>query len=313
MYITGGTGVQRHGEGFAKAYFLPNKDAYAETCASIGLALWSHRLTMLHKDAEYYDIFERVLFNGLLSGVSLDGKEFFYENPLEADGEFAFNEGQIKRSAWFDCSCCPTNVVRFLPSIGGYVYTYDSNGIYVNLYVNNNANIDWQGQNIKIKQKTRYPWDGHVKIEFDPDSEGQFNLALRIPGWVRGKAVPGDLYQFKDTDLASQEKIRVAVNSSAAAVESNKGRIALQRGPVMYCLEEEDNGSDILNIAISEDADFTDDYQQDLLGGVVTIQSEIALVNISGHESKKKKITAIPYYSWANRKPGQMLVWIPEN
>jgi len=281
--------------------------------------------------------------------VSLDGKEFFYENPLEADGEFAFNEGQIKRSAWFDCSCCPTNVVRFLPSIGGYVYTYDSNGIYVNLYVNNNANIDWQGQNIKIKQKTRYPWDGHVKIEFDPDSEGQFNLALRIPGWVRGKAVPGDLYQFKDTDLASQEKIRVAVNDEVQsivlkngyfyldrywkkgdvvkislpmpikkvtahpAVESNKGRIALQRGPVMYCLEEEDNGSDILNIAISEDADFTDDYQQDLLGGVVTIQSEIALVNISGHESKKKKITAIPYYSWANRKPGQMLVWIPEN
>ncbi len=346
MYITGGIGVREHNEGFAKAYYLPNKDAYAETCASIGLALWSHRLTLLHKNAEYFDIFERVLYNGLLSGVSLDGTKFFYENPLEADGKFAFNEGQVQRSAWFDCSCCPTNVVRFLPSISGYVYAYDSNGIYANMYVTNDAIIDWRGQKISIKQTTRYPWDGHVKFELEPERKSQFDLALRIPGWAGEKPVPGDLYQFMHPRASGHEKIQISVNGDVQslkvingyvhlertwmsgdvvelilpmpvrkvtthpAVEFNKHKVALQRGPVIYCLEEPDNGPGVRNMALADENNFTAVYEDNLLGGVMTIQGRA--MNRKMGEQRPHAFVAIPYYSWANREPGQMLVWIPE-
>jgi len=346
MYITGGIGVGGHNEGFAKAYFLPNKEAYAETCASIGLALWSHRLTLLHKDAAYYDIFERVLFNGLLSGVALDGKEFFYENPLESDGKFAFNENRLQRSAWFGCSCCPTNIVRFLPSIGGYVYAQDSKGIYVNLYVASEAIINWQGRSIKVRQKTGYPWDGFVKFEIEPESEEPFDLALRIPGWARDQAVPGDLYQFENEDASSQEKIRIAVNNEPQslglkkgyaclqrswrkgdiielvlpmpvrkiiahpAVEADKQRVALQRGPIVYCLEEADNGPDVLSLVIDDKINFTTDYRKNLPGGVLTIQGQVSSIKKVGKVSQTRPFIAIPYYSWANRGPGKMQVWI---
>ena len=199
LYLTGGIGARRDGEAFGDDYELPNRTAYAETCAAIANAMWNHRLFLLHGDAKYLDVLERIVYNGFLSGVSLDGERFFYPNPLASDGERSFNMGQKGRSAWFDCSCCPTNVARFLPSIAGYVYAQRERDVFVNLFVAGRGELSLDGLTLGIRQETRYPWDGRVRIALEPERPAEFALHVRVPGWAQGRPVPSDLYRYAET------------------------------------------------------------------------------------------------------------------
>ncbi len=342
MYITGGIGVADCGEGFSKDYELPNAKSYAETCASVGMALWSHRLNLLHGDASYFDVFERVLYNGLMSGVSLDGEKFFYVNLLESD------KGTHERTAWFGCSCCPSNIVRFVGSVGGYIYAVDDDGVYVNLYVGSTGKVAIGNNTVKLTQETRYPWDGKIKLIVEPGEAKQFAVNLRIPGWSRGAAVPNDLYRFADGIDTSRSAAQLKVNGKTmseldihkgyvrlhrkwkkgdvveldipmpirrvaahAKVEADVGRVALQRGPIVYCLEEADNGDNLRYICLPDEGQLTSEYRGDLLGGVVVVKGK-AMVR-SGDDGRfiSKDISAVPYYSWNNRQTGKMIVWLP--
>ena len=196
MYLTGSVGVFDHGEGYSQPYDLPNLKAYNETCAAIANALWNHRMFLLHGDAKYIDVLERIIYNGFLSGISLSGDQFFYPNPLACDGRFRFNHGDLVRSPWFGCSCCPVNVVRFIPSIAGYVYAQRGDEVFVNLYVAGGGDIPRKAGKLRIEQQTRYPWDGKVRIAVQPEQAGPFALKLRIPGWAQGRPVPSDLYRY---------------------------------------------------------------------------------------------------------------------
>ena len=340
MYITGGIGVANTGEGFNKDYFLPNAQSYAETCASVGLALWSHRLTLLHGDADYFDVFERVLFNGLMSGVSLDGRKFYYVNLLQSD------EGGHERLSWYGCSCCPTNIVRFVPSVGGFMYAADAKGLYVNLYAASDADIDMEQGALTMSQQTRYPWDGQVTLTLNPETPRNFELRLRIPGWARNRPVPSDLYHFTDDMEATLTQPSLKINGKVVRnpriekgyfsvaqtwqkgdvielafpmpvrrvganprVEADLGRVALQRGPIVFCLEAQDNGTDLVNLCLSDEAVLDARYSDDLLGGVVVLKGK-AIESMPEGGSKSRDITAIPYYSWNNRTAGKMITWL---
>ena len=198
LHLTGGLGASPGGEAFGKAYELPNSTAYLETCAAIANALWNHRMFLLHGDARYIDVLERVIYNGFLSGISLSGDRFFYPNPLETDGKQKFNHGSNERAPWFGCSCCPVNVVRFIPSIAGYIYATRDDALYVNLFVAGSTTAQVGGRTVKLTQETSYPWDGNVRIRMEPETAGAFALHVRIPGWSRGEVVPSDLYRFAD-------------------------------------------------------------------------------------------------------------------
>ena len=275
LYLTGGIGARREGEAFGDDYELPNRTAYAETCAAIANAMWNHRLFLLHGDAKYLDVLERIVYNGFLSGVSLDGERFFYPNPLASDGERSFNMGQKGRSAWFDCSCCPTNVVRFLPSMAGYVYAQRERDVFVNLFVAGRGELDLDGLKLGIRQETRYPWEGRVRIVLEPGRPTELALHVRVPGWAQGRPVPSDLYRYAE---GGAEPFTLAVNGqpvkpeivrgfavlrrtwkagdaielslpmpvrrvlSHEKVAANAGRVAIERGPVVYCAEAADNG-----------------------------------------------------------------------
>ncbi len=343
LYITGGIGATAKGEAFGANYELPNMTAYNETCASIGNDFWNHRLFLLHADAKYIDVMERTLYNGLLSGVSLDGKSFFYPNPLES-------AGQHQRSPWFGVACCPGNITRFMASVPGYVYAQQGDALFVNLFVASDAEIKMEGGRIvKVTQETRYPWDGAIKLTVRPARPEAFTIKLRIPGWARGEAVPGDLYRFADRSDATPElKVngkawpvaptkgyvtltrewksgdvidlnlpmpvrRVIANENVAA---DRGRIAIQRGPLVYCAEWPDNpGGRVRNLVLPPDADLKAQFRPDLLNGVVVVRGKaIALTPSQNGVSKKEQdFTAIPYYAWANRGKGEMIVWIPAN
>jgi DUF1680 family protein len=341
LYITGGIGATAAGEAFGANYELPNMTAYNETCASIGSDYWNHRLFLLHGDARYIDVMERTLYNGLISGVSLDGKAFFYPNPLESNGQHA-------RSPWFGVACCPGNITRFIASVPGYVYARQGNTLFVNLYMSSNAEIEMEGgRTVRITQQTRYPWDGAVRIGVDPGGEGNFSINVRIPGWARGEAVPSDLYRYVDQtaepvvlkvngkpvsvrpekgyvrlarDWKKGDAIelnlpmpvrRVAANEQVAA---DRGRVAIERGPIVYCAEWPDNpGGKVRNLVLPENAKLTAEFKPDLLNGVTVVRSSaISLArDASGKVIRKEQpFTAIPYYAWANRGRGQMAVWI---
>jgi DUF1680 family protein len=220
LYLTGGLGARRENEGYGEPYELPNRTAYAETCAAIAGAMWNHRMFLLHGEAKYLDVLERILYNGFLSGVSLDGERFFYPNPLAADGARAFNQGQKGRSEWFDCSCCPTNVVRFLPSIAGSVYAQRDRDVYVNLFLAGRAELGAAGVKLAIRQETRYPWDGKVRIGVDPARPVELAVHVRIPGWGQGRPVPSDLYRYADAGAAP---VTLAVNGRPVQPEVVKG------------------------------------------------------------------------------------------
>ncbi len=314
MYITGGIGVHGHGEGFSGEYNLPNAKAYAETCASIGMALWNHRLNLMHADAKYADIVERAMYNGVLSGIHLDGKLFFYTNPLASGG------GHHRRP-FFGCACCPTNVVRFVPSVPGYVYATGDGAIYVNLFVAGAGEIPLGDRKVKLTQQTRYPWDGKVKITVEPQKPGEFAINLRLPGWcdrpavsVNGKPV-GKLdvekgYARLRRNWKSPDVIELDLPMKIVRIEAHPkakadaGRVAIRRGPIVYCFEAIDNGGHASNIMLPRDPKFTAEHRDDLLGGVTVIK---------GVARDGRKITAVPYYAWDHRKPGEMIVWVRQD
>lgn len=339
-YVTGGIGATGQGEAFGKNYELPNRTAYCETCANLALCYWAHRMFLLNGDAQYIDVLERSLYNSVISGVSLDGKEFFYPNPLSARGDYA-------RSKWFDCSCCPTNLCRFIPSVPGYAYAVGDDGPYVNLFVNGEAALDIGGKQVNIQQKTRYPWDGQVEITVSPEAAGQeFALHVRVPGWSRGEAWPSDLYSFlqptaeKSSLMLNGETVpielakgyavlkrpwqagdkvtltlpmtarRVIANENVAA---DRGRVALLRGPLVYCVEGLDvEGGRPRELVLPDDAPLTTQFRGDLLGGVevITGRGESLAPKDEKPNSGKVSFTAIPYHAWANRGKGEMAVWL---
>jgi DUF1680 family protein len=340
QYLTGGVGARSGSEAFGEAYELPNAEAYTETCAAIGNALWNYRLFLLHGESKYMDVFERVLYNGLLSGVSLTGDRFFYQNPLESSGGYA-------RSPWFEVACCPPNMTRFLPSLPGYVYATKDDVLYVNLYIGGNGSFELGGRRITISQATRYPWDGEIALTVSPDQAGPFELALRVPGWARGEAMPTALYAFlnaavdapvfkvngeplspdivdgyarirrewKDGDrveLVLPMPVRRVV--APEAVAEDRGRVALQRGPLVYAAEGIDNTERVFDLVIPDGAVLSTEFRPDLLNGVVVVTGP------AGADSKDaagksvatvRPFLAVPYYAWANRGGGQMLVWLP--
>jgi DUF1680 family protein len=343
LYITGGIGARSSGEAFGANYELPNMTAYNETCAAVGNDFWNHRLFLLHADAKYIDVLERTLYNGAISGVSLDGKTFFYPNPLES-------AGQHERSPWFGTACCPSNITRFVASMPGYVYAQRAREIYVNLFVASTADVKLDdGRTVKIEQETHYPWDGAVKMTITPDQPGPLRMKVRIPGWARNQPVPSDLYRYAgasspavvlkvngravpivlDKGYAIIDRVwrpgstielnlpmpvrRVVANDQVAA---DRGRVALERGPILYALEAPDNPEGkVRNLLIARDAALTAEFKPALLKGVEVIQGRATALTYAAQGNVLKSqqaFTAIPYYAWANRGRGQMIVWIPE-
>jgi len=329
MYLTGGVGVQNYGEGFAEAYFLPNYQAYCETCASIGMAFWNHRLALLHGQGRFADIVERELYNGALAGISLAGDKFFYVNPLASQGDH-------HRQPFYGCACCPTNVVRFISSIGGYVYgkMRENSGVYVLQYIGGTGHIALGDDKVTLSQKTDYPWDGKVGITVSPERSQRFTISLRIPEWchgasikVNGKAVEPEVKQgftalsrmWKKGD-AIELNMPMPVRQVAAhsEVKANAGRLAVMRGPIVYCFEDCDNSCAVDQAAIQGQTDFKTSFEPDLLGGVVTLTTLGKVKEIVETEDdtfrfseKRVDLTAIPYYAWDNRAPGNMVVWMP--
>jgi DUF1680 family protein len=336
LYVTGGIGSRHEGEAFGANYELPNATAYNETCAAIGNVFWNYRLFLLHGDAKYIDVLERTLYNGLISGLSLSGDLFFYPNPLESNGKYTFNQGEATRKPWFDCACCPVNLARLLPSIPGYVYAHKKSVLYINLFVEGEGRVDLKNTSVKVSQKTDYPWDGHIHINIDPETEREFEVLVRIPGWARDEPVPSDLYAFSNPQ---ENKVVLRVNSETwpldldkgfakihrkwqggdtieldlpmpvrrvvahHSVEDNQAKVALQRGPLVYCFEGIDNGRHILNRSLPDDMDFAAKFQPDFLGGIVVIQDSAP--------DGSAQLTAIPYYAWSHRGVGEMSVWLP--
>ena len=347
LHITGGVGARAAGESFGADYELPNMSAYNETCAAVGNDFWNQRLFLLHADAKYIDVMERTLYNGLISGVSLDGKTFFYENPLEATG-FA---GKDERSPWFGAACCPGNITRFMASVPGYVYAEREDAIWINLYAANNANIKLDnGRNVHLTQDTRYPWDGNIRMTVSPDQTAALTIHVRIPGWARNEPVPGGLYRDADrntdpvvlkvngkpvpvtidkgyVDLArTWEKgdtielgLPMPVRRMLAdgRVAADRGRVAIERGPIVYAAEWVDNPSGkVRNLLLPDDAKLTAEYRPSMLNGVEVVTGKAVALSYDaqGHVVRhEQNLTMIPYYAWANRGRGQMAVWLPDS
>jgi DUF1680 family protein len=340
LYITGGIGARSLGEGFGADYELPDMTAYCETCASIANVYWNYRLFLLHGDAKYIDVLERTLYNGLLSGVSLSGDRFFYDNPLESDG-------MHERNPWFGCACCPGNITRFLASVPGYQYAIKGNTIFVNLFVSGDAGIEVNGKTINIMQESNYPWDGDIKLTMLPDKPSKFSVKIRIPGWAQDNPVPSDLYTFMDKN---EEIIKLKVNNESvplsiengyvtitrrwqandkielhlpmpvrrviadAHVEDDAGKVALQCGPVVYCAEWPDYPDcHVLNVFLPDTSRVEPVYHAELLNGVnvVTGETNALFRGADTIEIRPVKFTAIPYCTWENRAPGEMAVWLP--
>ncbi|MBM3189004.1 MAG: glycoside hydrolase family 127 protein, partial [Chloroflexi bacterium] len=352
MYATGGVGSSAHGERFTYDYDLPNDLAYAETCAAIGLVFWAHRMLQFEGDAAYADVMERALYNGVLSGVSLDGRQFFYGNPLEVDPTrhaqrpdlFRAPAVSAVRQEWFGCACCPPNIARLLASLGQYVYSQSESAAFVHLYVGGSAELSIGGKPIRLSQETRYPWEGRVSVAVQPERELALALCLRIPEWARGDlsrvslTVNGEAVDVGGVLERGYARISRAWRPGETvvldlpmsvqrvrahpAVRANAGRVALQRGPLVYCLEEADNGPNLQAIALPRDAELRAAWEGDPLGGVVTITGEALrsdeaawngeLYTPNDPKAKRVSIKAVPYYAWANRTPGEMLVWLRE-
>ncbi|MCK5207705.1 MAG: glycoside hydrolase family 127 protein, partial [Cyclobacteriaceae bacterium] len=224
IYVTGGIGARHRGEAFGDDYELPNETAYNETCAAIANCMWNHRMFLLKGDAKYYDVLERTLYNGFLAGISIEGNTFFYPNPLACDAKYAFNQGALTRKPWFDCSCCPSNIVRFLPSLPGYIYGVRDNDLFINLYMSNEAEIKIKDMDVQIIQTSNYPWDGKIKVEVNPESNSSFNIKLRIPGWSRNQPIPGDLYSYFEK---SNKKITAELNGKEIEVNIEQGYLTV--------------------------------------------------------------------------------------
>lgn len=337
LYITGGIGATGNGEAFGKNYELPNMTAYCETCAAIGNVYVNHRLFLLHGESKYYDVLERTLYNGLISGVSLEGNSFYYPNPLESAGGY-------ERKPWFGCACCPSNICRFIPSLPGYVYAVKENAfgktpaVYVNLFLSNTSTLNVGGKKVRISQKTDYPWSGDITLKIEENKAGEFRLNIRLPGWVYDQAVPSDLYTYADGKMP---KFTVRVNNKKQLifpsmiesahgyiamggkwkkgdvikihfdmeprivrandqVEADRGMLCVERGPLVYCAEQPDNTMDITEARISPQTKFR------------TGKTEIAGTSITTLIAEDKSLTLIPYYAWCHRGAEKMRVWLPQ-
>ncbi len=340
-YITGGIGATSHGEAFGKNYELPNMSAYCETCAAIANVYWNHRLFLLHGQSAYYDVVERTLYNGLISGISLAGDRFFYPNPLES-------VGQHGRSEWFGCACCPSNVCRFMPSIPGYVYAQRENTLYVNLFIESEGETVINNNRVLLSQKTDYPWKGEITLNIQPEKTEAFEVKIRIPGWARNQPVPSDLYTYlnptgqnivlkvngKEVKSTPGTDGYVTINRtwqkgdkvdislpmeihrtiSHPLVKDNEGKVSLERGPIVYCLEWVDNNEKVLNSVLEDQAIIREQYESGFLNGVISL----IIDGKSAYQNKARQtiaedtsLKAIPYYAWANRGSGEMAVWIP--
>lgn len=350
MYVTGGTGAVGSGERFGANYELPNATAYNETCASVADVFWNERMFQLHGDSKYVDVMEKVLYNGLISGVGLDGKSFFYSNAMQIKSLESYHDTEPARAGWFECSCCPTNLARLMPALPGYVYAQKGRSLYANLFVSGKAALTVNKQQVQLTQENNYPWDGGLKFTVDPaQASADFDLLVRIPGWARNEAVPSNLYTFEQPS-AQQTTIKVngkpvtyqlkngyAVLSrkwrkhdvvevslplevrrvhANPLVKDDLGKVALQRGPVVYCAEWQDNNGKASNIIVPAGAAFTASYQPGLLNGVTTLTATVPVVQLDASgtsvSTAPRTLTAIPYYAWANRGKGEMTVWFPE-
>ena len=383
LYITGGIGATNHGEAFGPNYYLPNMSAYCETCAAIGNVYVNHRLFLLHGESKYYDVLERTLYNGLLSGVSLDGGKFFYPNPLES-------AGQHQRQAWFGCACCPSNICRFIPSLPGYVYAVKDRNVYVNLFLSNSATLNVDGKKVSITQTTDYPYSDSIRIKIDENRCGEFTLKVRIPGWVDSTPVPSNLYAYtkegrleysvmvqgtgdeymRTTFVKNAETIKesyesVSLDGKTRAhftpdgyynitrkwkkgdevticfemqprvvlahenVEADRGLVAIERGPLVYCAEWVDNDFDIKNVVINPEAKFTlgerdlstfipEERKSQLTTWstqhitTLSTEAQVTIPDDKGEpQYEKVHLTLTPYYTWAHRGRGDMKVWLP--
>jgi DUF1680 family protein len=325
MYLTGGLGTKSKDEAFGKDYELPNA-SYCETCAAIGSAMWNYRMFRMTGDGKYMDLFERVLYNGLISGISISGDKFFYVNPLES-------KGQHKREPWFSCACCPPNIARFTASLPGYVYAHTSDTIYVNMFATSDGTINLKDNIVRIRQETRYPWDGSVRINVEPKISEKFTVAVRIPGWAQGNAAAMDLYKYAG---GNNQKIRIKLNGLVIEPQMKNGfalierqwqagdslelnmsmeakrvvanpnvaadvnKVAVERGPIVYCEELTDKDANI-SVSLPNDATLSSEHRSDLLNGITIV---------SFKTDNDKKNDMVPYYAWGNHGPSKMAVWL---
>ncbi|WP_460968197.1 glycoside hydrolase family 127 protein [Spirosoma migulaei] len=341
MYLTGGIGSSGRNEGFTEDYDLPNESAYCETCASVGMVFWNQRMNLLTGESKYIDVLERSLYNGALDGLSLSGDRFFYGNPLSSSGNYG-------RSEWFGTACCPSNIARLVASLGDYIYGRSEQGIWVNLFVASNTTVTIGKTSIPLQLDTNYPWQGAIKITVNPAKKVAYALHVRLPGWAENVPAPGKLYQFTDSVKTAinvllngkpvayrKEKgylvidrtwqkgdvVEVALPmdvrqvTSRADVKANQDRVALQRGPLVYCVEGADNGGRAWNILVPAKATFATKPHQILDEPVIAIQANLSVVEASPDglavQTSPRTITAIPYYAWANRGKSPMQVWLP--
>ena len=343
LYITGGIGATSDGEAFGRNYELPNMSAYCETCAAIGNVYVNYRLFLLHGESKYYDVLERTLYNGLISGVSLQGDGFFYPNPLES-------MGQHQRQPWFGCACCPSNICRFIPSLPGYVYATADKKIYINLFLANSATLNIGGKKVGLTQQTNYPWNGDISVIIDKNQAGSFTLKLRLPGWLQNRPTPSDLYRYTDDkqlgykvsingkDIDAQltadgyltidrkwkkgdrvdlhfdmEPRIVRANSN---VEADRGRVAVERGPLVYCAEHPDNDFDIFSALMSQKPTFNLKENQVAGNKIVMLTTDVQTLDFNKQGQlvvTDQKLTLIPYYAWCHRGSGKMRIWLPQD
>ena len=330
MYLTGGIGSTGSNEGFTHDYDLPNETAYAETCAAIGLVMWAHRMLQVECDARYADVMERALYNAVLSGVSLDGRRFFYENPLAAENH--------QRQPWFDCACCPPNLARLFASFGQNIYGQSESDIAVHLYVQSTARLTVGGQPVTLRQSTHYPWDGQITLTVDPSQPVEFGLRLRVPGWSHGAKIsanrvavdvgshlhdgyvrlgrrwePGD-------EVVVELPMPVERMVAHPSVRADAGRVALQRGPLVYCFEAQDQPAPLPLLVLPRAAPLEARFDAGQLGGIVKITGQglieagwdDALYRPQPARAEPCALTAVPYCLWGNREPSPMEVWLRE-
>ena len=340
-YITGGVGATASGEAFGANYELPNMSAYCETCAAIAQVYLNYRLFLLHGDSKYYDALERSLYNGVISGISIDGGKFFYPNPLQSIG-------QHQRQPWFGCACCPSNAARFIPSLPQYIYAVKDNSLYINLFNSNTVNVQVGKKKVTLQQETNYPWDGDITLKI-AGGAGKYALNIRIPGWVKGEVVPSNLYTYTDGKRLGYtvkvngeavesplqqgyfvidrtwrkgDKVEIHFDMEPRTVRANgqvaadKGRVAVERGPIVYCAEWPDNKCDVLSVLINQEPKFTLGNKEIMNTNVQTLTTDAQTLTFDKAgklHAADEKLVLIPYYAWAHRGPGKMTVWIPQD
>jgi DUF1680 family protein len=359
MHITGGLGAVHGIEGFGAPYFLPNAEAFNETCAAVGNVLFNFRMFLLHGDAKYLDVAEVALYNNVLASVSLSGDRFFYVNPLAADGQTPFNHGHAERAPWFNTACCPTNLARLIPQVPGMIYATDDGGLYVGLYAASRTSLMLGGVTTEIAQETSYPYDGRIVLTLTPERPARFAVRLRIPSWYGERVVPGELYRYETGAAAAPVEVSVngqpvrfattrgfavldrqwnagdvvelklpmtiRANVCHADVAANRGRIALSRGPLVYCAEAADNADHVFHYQVTP-SDVAEDYAERWLdiGGhrvlSVTVRAQVRQVENEASQGpgpaatlKPARLTLVPYYAWNNRGAGAMQVWHAAN